>query len=110
MTPMQQSGFAQHDPSGAARLPWAYRFGAEAENSHADSQCRGEPVLAARSAITDEKVQALPTPAPPAGNNWVVATAVAPRLFSPEECTRILSFEDKLQLEAGRAAKRKDQS
>ncbi len=92
---MQRSGFAQFDPSAAARLEWAYRFRPEESDAHAGSQCDSELAPVVSNAVTNE-------PAPPAGNNWVAAACVVPRLFSPEECARILAFESKLQLEAGR--------
>lgn len=38
----------------------------------------------------------------PEGNNWVAATAIVPRLFSPEECERIRLLGEGLDLEAGR--------
>jgi PKHD-type hydroxylase len=39
---------------------------------------------------------------PPPGNNWVAATSVVARLFSSEECKRILELGEKLPLEPGR--------
>lgn len=94
---MPQLGFAQLDPSAATRLPWAYRFGAEEAVAHAAASCTSQLAPVIDGARGEDKAQA-----PPAGNNWVAAACVVPRLFSPEECTRILAFEDKLQLEAGR--------
>ena len=94
---MQGSGFAQFDPSAAARLEWAYRFRAEESGALTDPQCGSELAPVVSNAVANTQMQA-----PPAGNNWVAAACVVPRLFSPEECTRILAFEDKLQLEAGR--------
>jgi PKHD-type hydroxylase len=38
----------------------------------------------------------------PEGNNWVAATSVVARLFSPDECERIRELGESLSLEPGR--------
>lgn len=37
----------------------------------------------------------------PAGNNWVAATSIVPRLFSVDECARIQALGERLELGAG---------